>query len=320
MNSEIEKYDFPLPKELIAQFPRPQRVDARLMAINRAEKSIDHAHIRDLPGLLRAGDCLVFNDSKVVPARLVGKRASTGGNWEGLFLKQAEGIWHILCKTRGRLQANEMILLQDRSARTDIRLQLITKYEDGSWAAKPESSESWVALLDRIGRVPLPNYIRKGQMVDSDLSSYQTCYAAHPGSVAAPTAGLHFTPSLIDRLTSNEIEYTFVTLHVGIGTFRPVSTDSMDDHVMHFESGSINAAAVDKLNATRARGNRIIAVGTTAVRVLESAAVDGSLKPWDGETNLFIRPPYEFQAVDALITNFHLASLNAADFGSLFWR
>lgn len=307
MASEIEKYDFPLPKHLIAQFPRPQPIDDRLLVANRAAESIDHAHFRDLPSLLRPGDCLVFNNSKVVLARLVGRRESTGGNWEGLFLRQEGGVWHMLCKTRGRMQPNEMIILEDRSARKDIRLQMLTKFPDGSWAAQPESNETWLALLDRIGRVPLPHYIRKGQMVDADLRSYQTFYASCPGSVAAPTAGLHFTPSLFQRLADNGIDHTFVTLHVGIGTFRPVSAGSLEEHEMHAEWCSVDSATADKLNAVRAGGGRIVAVGTTSVRVLETAADnDGLLRAWEGETNLFIRPPYVFKAVDAMITNFHL--------------
>ena len=306
MSSEIENYDFPLPNELIAQFPRPQRVDARLLVANRDENSIDHHHIRDLPNLLRAGDCLVFNNSKVILARLVGKREGTGGGWEGLFLRESDGVWQILCKTRGRLKPNEWIVLEDRSARKELRLQMVAKYDDGSWAVRPESDDSWVDLLDRIGRVPLPHYIRKGQMVDSDLKNYQTFFAAEPGSVAAPTAGLHFTEGLLRRLSERGILHAFVKLHVGVGTFRPVTADSLDGHKMHAEFGSISDATVAKLQSVRAEGGRIVAVGTTSVRVLESASAGGKLQSWTGETDLFIRPPYQFKSVDALITNFHL--------------
>jgi S-adenosylmethionine:tRNA ribosyltransferase-isomerase len=220
---DVHSYDYDLPKELIAQQPLPNRADARLMLVNRAQGTIDHAHVRDLPELLRSGDSMVVNDSRVVPARLLGYRHVSGGRWEGLFLAADErGHWQVLSKTRGKLQPGERVVLQDRAAEDCVTLQMITSLGQGRWAAKVESQEDPWALLDRIGRVPLPPYIRAGKMVDDDLRWYQTVYADRPGSVAAPTAGLHLTEPLMNKLQAGGVEIERVTLHVGMGTFRPM--------------------------------------------------------------------------------------------------
>ena len=319
--TDISDYEYDLPKELIAQHPLACRSDSRLMVVDRASGEIHHAHTRDLPDWVRANDAMVFNDSRVIPARLVGRRELTGGKWEGLFLKcDAEGNWKMLCKTRGKMSSGESITLSDRDARDCIRLRMLTKLDGGAWAVRPESDSSeanppcdkascekaaW-RILDTIGRVPLPHYIRGGEMVDDDLTSYQTIYADQRGSVAAPTAGLHFTPDLMENIRRRRVSICNVTLHVGIGTFRPVKTDSLEDHEMHAERGSIDAATAKQLRATKADGGRIISVGTTSVRVLESAAQPDGINEWSGDTNLFIKPPYQFKAVDALLTNFHL--------------
>ncbi len=306
MTSELDQYDYELPKERIAQEPLPSRSDARLMLVDRKRGSISHQHVRDLPELLRAGDCLVVNDTRVVPARIVGIR-STGGHWEGLFLTvEPSGAWQILCKARGKLCPGETIQLLDRNAGEDTQLRLVAKSEEGVWLARPLSDESAWELLERIGRVPLPKYIRKGEMVEEDRLRYQTVYAKHAGSAAAPTAGLHFTPELLKRLEAAKIGFAKVTLHVGIGTFQPIKAARLADHKMHHEWGRIDEAAVERLKAARQTGGRIVAVGTTSVRVLETASADGILRPWEGETNLFIRPPYRFKSVYALMTNFHL--------------
>ena len=300
-------YDYDLPKELIAQHPLNNREDARLLTVNRALRKIDHQHIRDLDQLIKPGDCLVLNNTKVVPAKLVGFRTLTRGRWQGLFLEgDSNGNWRVLCKTRGKAKPGEKITLQDRHGTERLQLELISRLEDGSWVVRPNTDASTEDTLELIGRVPLPNYIRSGNMVDADLASYQTVFAKEAGAVAAPTAGLHFTKSLLTKLIDNGVRISQVTLHVGIGTFRPVSVDKLDDHQMHFERGSIDEKSVAQIQQTKANGGRVIAVGTTSVRVLETAASDGVLKPWTGETELFIRPPYRFKSVDGLLTNFHL--------------
>jgi S-adenosylmethionine:tRNA ribosyltransferase-isomerase len=306
VDSELDKYDYVLPKHLVAQEPMPQRADARLMVVDRAQQAISHQHVRDLPSLLRRGNCLVVNDTRVVPARLVGRR-DTGGRWEGLFLSAEDsGAWQLLCKARGRLAPGETIQLLDRRAAEDCQLRLVAKSDDGMWLARPSSDEPPEKLLQRIGRVPLPKYIRHGEMLDDDVDRYQTVYAKHSGSAAAPTAGLHFTPELIEQLLNGGIGVAKVTLHVGLDTFRPIKSSRLAEHPMHSEWGRIEQGAVEKLLKARQAGGRIVAVGTTSVRVLESAGVDGVLRPWEGFTKLFIRPPYRFRAVDALMTNFHL--------------
>jgi len=305
--TRLNDYSYELPHELIAQHPAPRRADARLMVVNRRTGSIDHRHVRDLSELLRAGDCLVLNDTRVLPARLVGVRTLTGGHWEGLFVATAEqGMWRILGTTRGKIQPGEFVSLMDHEGRDALRLRLIEKQPGGEWLAKPESDEPALVVLERVGWVPLPHYIRDGRMVDDDRQRYQTVYAKNPGSVAAPTAGLHFTEELLTKLTARGIAIARVTLHVGLGTFRPIQTEMVEEHVMHAEFGQINAATAALLNERRAAGGRIIAVGTTSVRVLETAAQSGALEAWSGETSLFIRPPYKFKAVDVLMTNFHL--------------
>ncbi|MCS7305658.1 MAG: tRNA preQ1(34) S-adenosylmethionine ribosyltransferase-isomerase QueA [Thermoguttaceae bacterium] len=305
---ELAHYDYHLPKRLIAQAPLPNRADARMMVLRRADQTLEHWHVRDLPELLRPGDCLVLNDSKVIPARLVGYRESTGGRWEGLFLEAwPNGFWKILARCRGKPKPDEPIVLINRFGKEDIRLFIGTKLpEEGVWIVRPETSEDPFVLLERVGRVPLPPYIRRGEMREADRTWYQTVYASVPGSIAAPTAGLHFTPALLDRLKKAGIEICRITLHVGVGTFRPIKTTTLSEHKMHSEWGQITPETVARLVEARQKGGRIVAVGTTCVRLLETAAADGQLKPFSGYTELFIRPPYQFRAVDALLTNFHL--------------
>ena len=305
--SELDQYDYHLPEELIAQAPMTKRPDARLLVVDRATQSISHRHVRDLPELLGENDCLVFNDTRVVPARLVGFRTETGGRWEGLFLSVDEhGLWRILGKTRGHLKPDETITLYNNQGAEDVQLRLGAKDSEGVWIVKPETEEETFALLDRVGRVPLPPYIRKGEMVESDRERYQTVFARTPGAVAAPTAGLHFTEGLLRRIKEVGVTLSRLTLHVGLGTFRPIAVDNLAEHDMHSEWGEISEETVKQIEACRSRGGRVIAVGTTSVRLLETAAADGTLKPYSGNTNLFIRPPYDFKAVDVMMTNFHL--------------
>ncbi len=304
--SELDQYDYELPRHLIAQHPVPVRVDARLLVVDRGRQSLEHRHVRDLPEILRPGDCLVLNDTQVVPARLLGRRESTGGHFEGLFLEVGTGgLWRILCKARGKLVPGETIRLSNAEGQEDIQLRLVVKQDDGSWVAAPESDEETFALLARVGRVPLPPYIRKGEMEEADRQQYQTVYARWPGAVAAPTAGLHFNESLLARLKEDQVVICPLTLHTGAGTFRPIAT-SLTEHKMHAEWGTIGQEIVNRIRHCRAAGGRVVAVGTTSVRLLETAAADGTLKEFTGYTDLFIRPPFQFRAVDALLTNFHL--------------
>jgi len=305
--SELDQYDYELPRHLIAQQPVPTRVDARLLVVDRRRQTLVHHHIRDLPEILRPGDCLVLNDTQVVPARLLGRRDSTGGHWEGLFLEVGEGgLWRILCKARGRLAPNETIRLTNAQGQDDIQLRLCVKQADGSWIVSPESEEETFALLERVGRVPLPHYIRKGEMDEADRRQYQTVYARWPGAVAAPTAGLHFSESLLRRLEEDRVVLCPLTLHTGAGTFRPIAAPRLAEHKMHAEWGMIRQEVADRILQCRAAGGRVVAVGTTSVRLLETAAADGTLKQFTGYTDLFIRPPFPFHVVDALLTNFHL--------------
>jgi S-adenosylmethionine:tRNA ribosyltransferase-isomerase len=305
--------DYELPAELIAQQPLRNRADARLMLVDRRRQTIDHAHVRDLPEILRAGDRLVLNDTKVIPAQLRGVRQETGGRWQGLFLgSTSEGDWLLVGKTRGRIHPPEPVILLDRDGRPASKLWLLERLDEGRWRARPDEQVDPQRLLERIGRVPLPPYIRGGQMVDEDLTRYQTVFARTPGAVAAPTAGLHFTPELLRAVANRGADFTAVTLHVGMGTFRPISVDDPAEHPMHAEWGDLSAAAASEICSARQQGGRIVAVGTTSVRVLETAAAnqgdDGSqesVSAWQGDTSLFIRPPYEFKLVDALLTNFH---------------
>jgi S-adenosylmethionine:tRNA ribosyltransferase-isomerase len=314
--NEIDQYDYALPPELIAQSPMANRADARLMLVNRSSSQIEHHYVRDLPELLAAGDTLVMNNSRVIPARLVGYRSDTGGRWQGLFLRSdaATGLWEILTKTRGKLQPGETITVRDRDARDGMLLSVVARTDDGKLLVKPslpdEIENNFACPADwlhRFGRIPIPPYIRDGQMVDADVVDYQTVYAKSDGSVAAPTAGLHFTRSLLEKIRAAGVGTNEVTLHVGIGTFRPIATETLDQHQMHSEWGEIDEPTVQEITTRRNRG-RTIAVGTTSVRVLESAAAAGGgvLKPWTGETDLFIKPGFRFAAVDALLTNFHL--------------
>ncbi len=301
-------FDFEVPRRLVAQEPLRHRADARLMVVDRASQTITHHHVRDLPHLLRAADRLVLNDTKVIRAQLAGTRAQTNGRWQGLYIESApDGTWKILCKTRGRLNPGEAIILRDREGRPGVKLWLIARLTEGQWLARAESDEPTETLLERLGRVPLPPYIRGGNMVDDDVVNYQTVYAQRPGAIAAPTAGLHFTRELLKALEARGVALSRITLHVGLGTFRPIETESLAEHRMHSEWAEVTAATAAELNQTRAMGGRVIAVGTTVVRTLETVAQEKqrALAAWQGTTDLFIRPPFEFQAIDALLTNFH---------------
>jgi S-adenosylmethionine:tRNA ribosyltransferase-isomerase len=295
--------DFFLPPELIAQAPMPQRAASRLLHYQRSSRSIVHRIFSDLPGLLKPGDLMVFNDARVVPARFT-LRKSTGGRVDGLFLREIEQArWRVLLRDVG--SARQLHFSDD----PQITLSIETAIGDGEFEIRLESQESSQAILSRLGRMPLPPYIKREKdhdaRDDTDRESYQTVYAKSPGSVAAPTAGLHFTEDVLRELDARGIERASVTLHVGMGTFKPVTADTLEAHAMHSERYEIDEIAAAKLNRAQAEGRRIVAVGTTSARVLESYP-DQPWQAMSGETSIFIYPPYRWKRVGALLTNFHL--------------
>ncbi len=302
-------FHFDLPPERIAQFPVEPRDSSRLMVVDRARDTISHRRFFELPEFLRPGDLLILNNTRVLHARLLGRRG-TGGKWEGLFLRQFEdGTWEMLCQAGGRLRTGETIAIDP----APLRVVLVEKLDAGRWRVRPELSEEGSPssrevpeLLERFGRVPLPPYIRKGKAEETDKARYQTVFAQQQGSVAAPTAGLHFTPTLLDRLHEKGIAWRFVTLHVGIGTFQPIQAEDYTQHTMHAEWGELSSDTAEAIRRCKEAGGRIIAVGTTSVRVLETAGQIGPLQAWRGETSIYIHPPFSFRVVDGLITNFHL--------------
>jgi S-adenosylmethionine:tRNA ribosyltransferase-isomerase len=308
----IEDYDYELPAELIAARPLARRDAARMLVLDRADGGLLHRHVFDLPEFLRAGDCLVVNDTRVLPARLIGTRTGTGGRWEGLFLTaDDQGRWEVIGQTRGRLQAGETITVTpvhpERAAPGEtLVLTLLERRAEGAWLVEPSETGPPETVLPQFGTVPLPPYIGRETADAEDWQRYQTVYANRAGAVAAPTAGLHLTDELLARCRERDVGIARVTLHVGIGTFRPVQTERLDDHQMHAEWCEVTPATAIQLQGVRAAGGRIVAVGTTTVRTLESAAQGGELRPFSGPTDIFIRPGWTFRAVDGLLTNFHL--------------
>ena len=292
-------FDYDLPEHLIAQTPATNRSDARLLVVHRRSGRLEHRFFRDLPEYLNAGDLLVRNNTKVLPARLIGTREKTGGRWEGLFLTERDGIWELLAQTRGFPEVGEILTADgDR-----LRLELVGRTDDRHWLLRPLAPGAAEGLLAIHGSIPLPPYIRKGVADSADSERYQTVYAAASGSVAAPTAGLHFTPELLRELILREVGIADVTLHVGLGTFAPVKVADPTQHAIHSEWCEVPAEA---LEAIRHCGGRVFAVGTTTVRALESAARVSAQNAFRGASDLFIHPPFEFRAVGGLITNFHL--------------
>jgi S-adenosylmethionine:tRNA ribosyltransferase-isomerase len=299
-------FEYPLELELIAQQPLPRREESRLMRMPRPGGSVTHHRFSDLPGLLRKGDLLVLNDTRVIPAKFSARRR-TGGKIEVLFCKELEvGTWEVLLKGAGRCRAGESLLVE---APHEVTLELLRNLGSGGHVVRVSPAAPAVELLERIGSAPLPPYIRRpGLMTDEqDKLRYQTVYAAAPGAVAAPTAGLHFTEALLDELRGRGVERAFVTLHVGLGTFAPVKCEDLAARKMHSEWYRVPSSAAAMLNAARADNRRVIAVGSTSLRVLETvAARSGRFGETSGWTDLFIYPPAGFRAVDAMITNFHL--------------
>lgn len=303
MLMRTDDLDFDLPPELIAQDPPAVRSASRLLHYRRDDHSIVHRTFDGLPELLRRGDLLVFNDTRVLPARFM-LRKQTGGLVEGLFLSQAsQNRWRVLLKNAGRAGGTLHF-----DAAPDLTATIVESGEAGEHEIEVSTNEPAGAVLGRIGRMPLPPYIKRDKGRDardeSDRDRYQTVYASAPGAVAAPTAGLHFTGELLGELKQRGVEQTFVTLHVGIGTFKPVVAETLEGHAMHSESYEISAEAAAALNRAKVENRRIIAVGTTSARVLESQPeAFGVVR---GETSIFIYPPYRARHISGLITNFHL--------------
>jgi S-adenosylmethionine:tRNA ribosyltransferase-isomerase len=295
-------FDYHLPDHLIAQHPAGRRDESRLLVVRRDTAALEHRTFRDLPDLLAPGDLLVLNDTKVLPARVVGRREGTGGKWQGLFLSRtADGLWEMLAQTRGYPEAGTVFVTD-----TGLRLTLRGRTPDRHWLMEPGEPGDPPGLLTRYGHIPLPPYIRKGEDEPADRDRYQTVFAEKAGSVAAPTAGLHFTPELFDRLAARGVGTARVTLHVGLGTFAPVKADDPARHEIHREWCEVTPPAVEAILGAKARGGRVVAVGTTTTRTLETAARPDGLRLFSGETGLYIRPPFDFRVVDALVTNFHL--------------
>jgi len=299
---KIDQFDFKLPDDLIATHPIEPRDHARLLYVKK-DKTIHDRHVYDLPDLLKPNDLIVYNNSKVIPARLYGTREGFTGQIEILLHKNIKAsVWEAWAKPARKLSIGGILVFSD-----DFKARVIDKPDTGFVHIDFEcDAPKLFQKLDQYGLPPLPPYIKR-DAIDKDTTTYQTVYAKHEGSVAAPTAGLHFTPDLMQRLKDKNIQMTAVTLHVGAGTFKPVMVDDTDDHLMHAEYGEISIETADLINKTRKNGGRIITVGTTSTRLLESATDNNHVThPFCDETSIFITPDYTFKAIDGLITNFHL--------------
>jgi S-adenosylmethionine:tRNA ribosyltransferase-isomerase len=319
----LAELQYDLPPELIAQHPVEPRDASRLLVLDRARGRIEHRTFGDIGEYLAAGDCLVLNDTRVIPARFFGQRQS-GGKVEGLFLREDGENWRVLLKPSARLKVGERLACVG----SEVGLVIVARGERGEWLVRPEPAVSPLEWLARFGRTPLPPYIRRGvtghgDPEAGDTERYQTVYAARPGAVAAPTAGLHFTADLLGRLAAGGVRRADVTLHVGAGTFVPIEAEDLADHRMHAEWYEVTVEALAEIGRAREGGGRIVAVGTTAARVLESLAANVASAPRGrrglsaitadtavphmcGWTDIFIYPPYRFRLVDRLLTNFHL--------------
>ncbi|MGB7767241.1 MAG: tRNA preQ1(34) S-adenosylmethionine ribosyltransferase-isomerase QueA [Verrucomicrobiia bacterium] len=305
-------FDFVLPTELIAQHPATRRDGSRLLVLHRANGRIEHRKFFDVRELFHAGDVLVLNNSRVIPARLRGAKARSGGRFEILLLEEnARNDWQAMLRPAKRARVGTQIVVHDAGGKaTGIRATVLETNEEGCWRLQFSGTPDLSRELDRLGEVPLPPYITRMNANErrEDRERYQTVYAKTNGSVAAPTAGLHFTPELLEQIRSRGVQICFVTLHVGPGTFLPVKTGVLAAHRMHEERFELDEATAHTVNEAKVAGRRVIAVGTTTVRVLESVAAQngGKLAKTAEKTGIFIYPPFQFQIVDGLLTNFHL--------------
>lgn len=313
---KISDFDYELPEELIAQKPADKRDSSRLMVMHRDTGELEHKHFYDIIDYLKEGDCLVLNNSKVLPARLYGIKEGTGAKIEFLLIKRLQGdIWETMVRPGKRLKPGDSVIFCRKPL---LRAKIRDFGSDGTRIVEFDYEGIFMERLEELGSMPLPPYIERDSDID-DKDRYQTVYCREEGSVAAPTAGLHFTDELLDKARSKGVELAYVTLHVGIGTFRPVKCENIEEHSMHFEEYCISDESAEIINSARRDGRRIISVGTTSTRTVESAAYfddsinchDGSsgcwqVKPGAESTGIFIYPGYEFKMIDSLITNFHL--------------
>lgn len=298
---DLKDFNYDLPEELIAQDPLEDRSSSRLMVLHKDTGRIEHKIFRNIIDYLNPGDCLVINDTKVIPARLMGIKEDTGAAIEVLLLKRnADDVWECLVKPGKKARTGARIIFGEGLLVGEI----VDVIEDGNRMIKFHYEGIFEEILDKLGQMPLPPYITHKLQ---DKNRYQTVYAKNEGSAAAPTAGLHFTKELLEKIKEKGVNVVSITLHVGLGTFRPVKVDKIEEHHMHTETFNISKEAADTINRTRAAGGRVIAVGTTSCRTLESAAADdGTIPARSGDTDIFIYPGYKFKAIDCLITNFHL--------------
>ncbi len=298
---KVSDFNYELPKELIAQHPYDKRDEARLMVLDKNNQTIENRTFKDVIEYLEPGDCLVINNTKVIPARLFGKK-DTGANVEFLLLNRIEGdTWEAMVKPGNKLKPGTKVLFGNGI----LKATVLEVLEGGNRKVEFEYEGIFNEILDEIGLMPLPPYITEA--TKEDTKKYQTVYAKYDGSAAAPTAGLHFTKELLEKIKQKGVEVANVTLHVGIGTFRPVKVETVEEHQMHSEHYYIKKEDVDKINKTKEMGRKVIACGTTSCRVLESVADEnGFVKEVEGDTNIFIYPGYKFKCIDSLITNFHL--------------
>ena len=298
---KVTDFNYNLPEELIAQVPIEKRDESRLMVLDKEKKTIEHKVFKDILDYLKPGDCLVRNNTKVIPARLYGVKEETGANVEFLLLHRVEGdIWEVMVRPGKKLMPGAKVSFGDGI----LKAEILEKMDDGNRKVKFEYNGIFNEILDKIGLMPLPPYIKE-RLKEKDR--YQTVYAKYEGSAAAPTAGLHFTDELLEKIKEKGVEIANVTLHVGIGTFRPVKVENIEEHDMHSEHYYIKKEDADKINNARKNGGRIIAVGTTSCRVLEAISDEnGIVHETEGDTSIFIYPGYKFKCIDCLITNFHL--------------
>jgi len=298
---KVSDFDFYLPEELIAQHPIEKRDEARLMVLDKNSGNIEHKVFRDVIEYLDEGDCLVLNDTRVLPARLFGTKEGSGGKMEFLLLKRKDkDLWETLVKPGRRAQIGARFVFGNG----ELKAEVTGMGEEGSRLVRFEYDGLFEEVLDRLGQMPLPPYIKETL---EDKEMYQTVYSREQGSAAAPTAGLHFTGELLRKIEEKGVKLAFLTLHVGLGTFRPMKTENIDEHVMHSEYYSLSKESADVINSCKENGKRVIAVGTTSTRTLETiGGEDGRVREQSGWTDIFIYPGYRFRIVDALITNFHL--------------
>ncbi len=298
---KVEEFNYYLPEELIAQEPAKIRNMSRLMVIDRITRRFEHKYFNDLEEYINEGDCIVLNDTKVIPARLYGRKIASGGRIEFVLLNRIEGnVWEVILKPGKRAKKGAVFVFGDN----DLTAEVLNIKEDGNRIVEFKYDGVFEDILQDIGNIPIPPYIKK---TPPDITRYQTVYSRNNGSAAAPTAGLHFTDEMIKRLKTKGVVFAFITLHVGIGTFRPVKTENVEDHKMHLEYYVMDEEACKIINKAKNLGKMIIATGTTSCRAIEAASDEkGEIRPYRGWTNIFIYPGYKFKVADALITNFHL--------------